>query len=140
MLTPLTAACISLAASAFGVSEPALWMILHTEGGRVGACTPQRNGTHDCGPAQVNAETWVPRIARFLQRPEPEIYTELRDNGCFNIYAAAYVLSLMVDQAGGDAWDGIGRYNSATPGRKEAYQARIAQAYQLLFVGPRSSQ
>jgi hypothetical protein len=133
VLAPLTAACIAAAASAYTVAEPALWTILHTEGGRVGACTTQKNGMHDCGPAQVNAEIWVPRFARLLHRPVPEVFYALRDNGCFNINAAAYVLRVKIDEAGGDAWDGIGRYNSATPARKHAYQARLAAAYKKLF-------
>ena len=58
MLVPLTAACIAAAATLFQVPEDLLWIILKTEGGRVGACTVNTNHTHDCGPAQVNIETW----------------------------------------------------------------------------------
>jgi hypothetical protein len=133
---PLTAACVAAAASLFGVSEPMLWTILKAEGGRVGACTPQANGTHDCGPAQVNAETWVPRLAQALHRPGHEILSDLRDDGCFNIWAAAYVLRVKLGEAGGNAWDAAGRYNSATPAYKLAYQARLVGAYEQMF-GPR---
>jgi hypothetical protein len=94
----------------------------------------QANGAHDCGPAQVNAEIWVPYFARLLHRPPPEMFDALRDNGCFNVYAAAYILRLKVAAAGGDAWDGMGRYNSATPGVKRAYQRRLADAYLQLYL------
>jgi hypothetical protein len=134
MLVPITAACITAAAAAYGVAEPALWTILKAEAGHVGACTVQANGAHDCGPAQINAEIWVPHFARELHRPVPEMFYALRDNGCFNIYAAAYILRIKVGEAGGDAWDGMGRYNSATPELKHAYQRRLADAYRQLYL------
>lgn len=133
MIVPLTAACISAAALAYGVSEPVLWTVLKTEMGHVGACTTQANGTHDCGPAQINAETWVVPLARMLGRSPAEIYTGLRDNGCFNIYTAAYILRVKLIEAHGDPWDAIGRYNSATPALKHAYQQRLIEAYNQLF-------
>ena len=91
-------------------------MILKTKSGTVGACTVQANGRHDCGPAQINAEIWVPHFANLLHRPVGEIFYAIRDNGCFNIHAAAYILRRKIEEARGDVWDGIGRYNSATPG------------------------
>ena len=136
MPVPLTAACIAAAAALFQVPEPALWTILKAEGGRVGACTAQANGTHDCGPAQINAETWAPRLSLVLGRPQAEIWSALRDDGCFNIWAAGYVLRAKLGESGGDLWDAAGRYNSATPVYKFAYQARLARAYERLFVSP----
>ena len=44
MLVPITAVCITAAAAAYGIAEPALVTILKTEAGRVGACTVQANG------------------------------------------------------------------------------------------------
>ena len=99
----------------------------------VGACTVQSNGSHDCGPAQINAETWTLHFAQLLHRPVDEMFYAIRDNGCFNITAAAYILRLKVEEARGDVWDGIGRYNSATPALKHAYQQRIADAYRRLY-------
>ena len=137
MIAPLTAACIAAAASAFNVAEPALWLILKTEDGKVGACTTQANGMHDCGPAQVNAEIWVPRFAFLLNRPVPEMFYALRDNGCFNIHAAAYILREKIDTAGGDVWEGMGRYNSATPAIKQVYQQRLIASYHQLYEQPK---
>lgn len=139
MLVPLTAACVVAAASMFQVSEPMLWTILKVEGGRVGACTPQSNGTQDCGPAQINAETWVPTFSRMLQLPAAQVHAKLRDDGCFNIYAGAYVLRVKLGEAGGDPWDAAGRYNSATPHIKLRYQARLADAFKRLFGSPRET-
>ena len=133
MLTPLTAGCIAAAASIFGVPEAAVWTILKTEGGQVGACVAQRNGTHDCGPAQINLETWVPHLTRLLQRPPAELRSAVRDDGCFNVWVASYVLRSNLDKTGGDLWDAAGRYNSATPGIKQAYQLRLSLSYEQLF-------
>ena len=136
MIAPLTAACVSAASLAYGVAEPALWMILKTEAGTVGACTVQASGAHDCGLAQINAEIWVPHLARLLKRPVGEVFYAIRDNGCFNIHAAAYILRLKVAAAGGDVWDGMGLYNSATPAQKHAYQDRLIASYRQLFPQP----
>lgn len=133
MLVPLTAACIAAAATLFQVPEDLLWIILKTEGGRVGACTVNTNHTHDCGPAQVNIETWAPRLAATLGQPASDISTRLRDDGCFNVWAEGYVLHAEITTAGGDMWDAAGRYNSATPSYKLAYQARLLKSYRTLF-------
>ena len=135
MLTPLTAGCIAAAAAIFQVPEAAIWTILKTEGGQLGACVAQVNGTHDCGPAQINVETWVPHLARTLRRPANELREAVRDDGCFNVWVASYVLRSNLEQTGGDLWDAAGRYNSVTPGLKEAYQLRLSLSYDALF-GP----
>jgi hypothetical protein len=135
MLVAITIACVTAAAQTFTVPQVALWTILQTEHGQVGACTLQASGRHDCGPAQVDAEVWVPYFSTILNRPAPLIYTQLRDNGCFNIYAAALILREKVDEAGGNLWDGMGRYNSATPVYKYAYQTRLMQSYRWLSRG-----
>jgi hypothetical protein len=138
LIAPITAACVMGAAAAYNLAPVSLQLILKTEGGHIGACTVQANGMHDCGPAQVNAEIWVPRLATLLKRPISEIFYALRDNGCFNIYAAAYVLRLKMGEAEGNVWDGMGRYNSATPSLKHAYQAKLIEAYRHLFPGGES--
>jgi hypothetical protein len=131
-LAPITFACVVAAAQSFAVPQAALWTILDAEHGKVGACVRQANGTHDCGPGQVNAETWVPHLAKILKRPIPTIFYQLRDNGCFNAYASAYILRIKIDEAKGNIWDGMGRYNSATPSLKNAYQTRLVEAYRHL--------
>lgn len=139
MIAQITAACILGAASAYNLTPLTLEMILKTEGGHVGACTVQHNGMHDCGPAQVNAEIWVPRFAELLHRPIPKIFYALRDNGCFNIYAAAYILRVKITEADGNVWDGMGRYNNAKPPLKHAYQKRLIEAYRKLFPAQTSA-
>ncbi|MGH7074038.1 MAG: lytic transglycosylase domain-containing protein [Stellaceae bacterium] len=132
MIAGVTAACIAAAAATFQVSEPALKLVMRTEGGRIGVCTTQKTGVHDCGPAQINAEIWTPYFAQLLKRPIPEIFYAIRDNGCFNVNAAAYILRLKIQRADGNVWDGMGRYNSATPAIKHAYQKRLLDTYLTL--------
>ncbi len=132
MYVPLTVACVVSAAQAFSVPQMAMWTILKTEGGHVGACVRQVNGLHDCGPAQVDAEIWVPFFAKAIHRPIVPTFYELRDNGCFNVTAAAYILREKIDEAGGDLWDGMGRYNSATPSIKYAYMQRLRKSLSAL--------
>jgi hypothetical protein len=134
MPVPLTAACVVAAAALFGVPEPTLWTIIRTEGGQVGACVPQTNGTHDCGPAQINSETWAPELSRVVGRSVAQTRIALRDDGCFNIWAASYVLKAKLQESQGDTWEAAGRYNSKTPVYKLAYQIRLAQSYYTLFV------
>jgi hypothetical protein len=133
MLVSITAACVAAAASAFSLAPPDLWLLLKTENGRVGACTLQSNGLHDCGPAQVNAEIWAPKLAGMIHRPIDEVFYALRDNGCFNIHAAAYILRQKIDESGGDVWEGMGRYNTAHPAGKSVYQERLFESYKTLF-------
>jgi len=134
MIVPLTAACVSAASLAYSVAEPVLWTVLRAEMGQVGACTTNTNGSHDCGPAQINAETWVMPLAQLLRRPPVDIFLGLRDNGCFNVYTEAYILRVKLIEAHGDPWDAMGRYNSATPALKHAYQQRLIDAYKQIFV------
>jgi hypothetical protein len=133
MLAPLTAACISAAAAAYSIAPPALWTILKTEGGKVGICTTQVNGMHDCGPAQVNIEIWAPNLAQLLNRSVAEIQSALRDNGCFNIHAAAYILRVKTDETNGDSWEGMERYNNSKPAIKSAYQSKLLKAFEQLY-------
>ena len=43
------------------------------------------------------------------------------------MWAEGYVLHAEITTAGGDMWDAAGRYNSATPSYKLAYQARLLE-------------
>jgi hypothetical protein len=136
--TQLTDPCIAAAASDYGLAEPALRMILKVEEGQVGSCTAWDNGLHDCGPAQVNSEIWVPQFAQLLDRPPEDVFHAIRDNGCFNIQAAAYILRQKIEEAGGDVWDGLGRYNNAEPSRKQAYQLKLIEAYKEIYENRRA--
>ena len=134
-LKPLTVECLEQAAAAFGHPTMALALILAQERGKVGECSrPNKNGTVDCGAAQIN-EREIPKIARVVGLSQEETFRRVRDDGCFNIFVSSYILAQKKRDARGDLWDAMGRYNSATPGIKETYQANLVKQYQRLFAG-----
>ncbi len=144
MPVPLTAACVAAAALAFGVVETDLWSIFKVEGGRVGQCCAQPDETGkrtcgsdvtrraDCGPFQLN-QLHAEEFGRIFGAPPQTAMERLRDDGCLNAYGAAYLLAQKTRQGGGDREEGVGRYHSATPELKAAYQRRIAKARARLF-------
>ncbi|MCW2240368.1 lytic transglycosylase domain-containing protein [Azospirillum canadense] len=133
-LKPLTMECLEQAAVAFGHPPMALALILAQERGKVGECAaPNRNGSVDCGAAQINSKE-IPKLARVIGLSPDETFRKVRDDGCFNIFVSAYILAEKKRDARGDLWDAMGRYNSATPGIKEQYQAALVKQYRRLFV------
>lgn len=137
---PLTMACVDEAAAAFGHPQMALVLILAQERGKVGQCSaPNRNGTVDCGPAQINTNE-INRLAPILGVSPDTALAMIRDDGCFNIFVSAFILTEKLSHAKGDLWDAMGRYNSATPGIKETYQRGLLKQYRALFgAGDRSA-
>lgn len=132
-VNPLTAECVVQAADTFGHPRLALILILAQERGRVGECSPpNRNGTVDCGPAQINSGE-IARLAPRLRMSPPEAFARIRDDGCFNVFVSAYILAEKRQDANGDIWDAMGRYNSATTGIKERYQRGLIEQYQRLL-------
>lgn len=133
-LKPLTVECLEQAAAAFGHPTMALTLILAQERGKVGECSrPNKNGTVDCGAAQIN-QNEIPKIARVIGLSNEETFRRVRDDGCFNIFVSSYILAQKKRDARGDLWDAMGRYNSATPGIKEQYQEGLLRQYRRLFV------
>jgi hypothetical protein len=127
MVVPLTKACVLAAAVAFGHPPEALWSLLSVEHGQVGQAHLNANGSSDYGPFQVN-DVHVPGLAKLLGVSKNDTAVALRDDGCFNAYAAAYLLRLRVDDAGGDLWLAMGNYHSRTPAVRGAYQQRLQEA------------
>lgn len=124
--------CIEQAARAFNVSGVALAIILEREGGIVGKCSrPNKNGTVDCGPAQIN-DVEITDVAKALHWPREKAFRLVRDDACFNVLVQAYVLAKKLRAAKGDIWDAMGRYNSATPEYKERYQNGLINAYNAI--------
>jgi hypothetical protein len=113
----------------YGHTPAQLQTILSVEGGQTGLEMPNKNGSFDLGPFQINDRVWVPRLAQVLKERPDVVRRALRDDSCFNAYAAGYVLRLAIEDSGGDVWEGMGRYHSATPIHKQRYQHLLAAAY-----------
>lgn len=79
--------CIHRAARGSATLEKTLWGLRDQEGGWIGAEVPNRDGSQDLGPLQINS-WWVPRLAALLSRPEENIRHWLRFDVCFNVESA----------------------------------------------------
>jgi soluble lytic murein transglycosylase-like protein len=133
---PVTAECVVQAARLQGIPPEIILGLLKTEGGHLGSESPNRNGSYDLGPMQVNNRVWVPKLARLhFGGDERAAYAALRDHGCYSIHIGAWIFRQYLQEAGGNYGEAIGLYNSHTEGPKRAYQARFAANFRQLFGG-----
>jgi len=119
--------CLVLAATEWRVPIDALRLILTVEGGAVGECSTNSNGTVDCGPGQINS-LWYPIIA--AGRVSPQVIRDaLASDPCYNVRVAAWILRREIDAVGWDKfWTAIGNYHSHTPAHHAEYLRRIVAA------------
>lgn len=78
--------CIAQASLRYQVPELLLHAIIIKENGRMGKCATNKNGTRDCGLAQINT-SWVDHFARYGVR-----FEHLLNDTCTNLNASAYIL------------------------------------------------
>ncbi|MBO0711967.1 MAG: hypothetical protein J2P47_11885 [Acetobacteraceae bacterium] len=116
--------CLVAAGNAYGVPAALLVILLNVEGGRLGAISPNTNGTVDIGPMQVN-DIWLPKLAQHWAASRQAAYLALRDNFCANVEAGAWILRMGLDEARGDLWEGVAFYHSHDPDHKRAYLASV---------------
>lgn len=136
VLTPLTFGCLLYSADYHEVNSRDLLAILATEGGKVGAYSNNSNGTRDLGPMQINDKVWIPTLAKehFSGNVE-KTEKQLKDNGCYNVFAASYILSTTLKRADGDRLEAVGLYHSSTPKHKNRYKKKFLENYNRLFKG-----
>lgn len=128
-LVALTLECLMQAAALQQVPPAILVGILRVEGGQVGLESPNRNGSFDLGPMQVNDRVWVPVVARaHFGGDQLRARQALRDHGCYNMHVGAWIYRRALDRSGGNHAEAVGRYHSTTPGPKQRYQDRVARA------------
>ena len=119
----MIASCLLLAAQTYNVPPAAMIGIMHVEGGHVGQQVLNTNGSHDLGPMQVNT-LWLPQLARLWSVDVSTARIWVRDNGCVNVYVAAWILRQKIDEVAG-LYSGIARYHSGTGWRGEIYADRV---------------
>ena len=117
-------ACLTAAGSVYDEPPSILVILLNVEGGRLGAVSPNTNGTVDIGPMQVN-DIWVPKVAAHWRTDVKSAYLALRDNFCANVEAGAWILRMGLDEAHGDFWEGVGIYHSHDPDHKRTYLSSV---------------
>jgi intracellular multiplication protein IcmP len=105
-VSAVTVACVIDAAHSQHVPLAAVVAIMAAENGQVGLVVVNRNGTYDLGPGQINS-SWLSPLA---QRRISE--STIRNNGCVNVMATAWIFRQALVQTKGDVWAAIGRYHS----------------------------
>jgi hypothetical protein len=131
MLVPLTVVCLATAAHTYAIPQQYLYAILAVEGGQVGREVPDRNGSRDLGPFQINT-SWGPAIARFWGIPVDKALVRVRDDGCANAVVAAAILKQCSVEAHDDFHKAVGLYHSHTGPLAERYRARAFAALAAL--------
>ncbi|MFA5040572.1 MAG: lytic transglycosylase domain-containing protein [Bdellovibrionales bacterium] len=118
------ATCILLAANTYNVPAAVMIGIMHVEGGRVGQeVGPNRNGTYDLGPMQVNTR-WLPMLQKSWNVNAVTARSWVRDNGCVNVHVAAWILRQKMEDTG-SLWGGIAAYHSSTPKHGIPYANKV---------------
>jgi hypothetical protein len=113
-----------MAANTYHVPAAVMIGIMHVEGGRVGQeAGPNRNGSYDLGPMQVNTR-WLPLLQQTWRVSAHTARTWVRDDGCVNVHVAAWILRQKMDESG-SLWGGIAAYHSATPRHGVPYANKV---------------
>ena len=132
--SPVTPGCILQAAKMQNIPPHIILGLLKTEGGHLGSESPNKDGSVDLGPMQINDKTWVPILARAHFGGNRRLaYIMLRDHGCYSIYIGAWIFRQYLDEARGNYADAVGYYNSHNERQKNAYEKRFAANFKELF-------
>ena len=122
LLVPLTMACLLSAARHYMVPPVVLEASRVVENGETGKSQRNASGTSDLGPFQVNS-VW---IRPLRQKGVRLTFSRLRDNGCVNVFVAAYILSQEERRAPRHSLRiAIGHYHSHRPSEARKYRARV---------------
>ena len=127
----LLAICIQLAAQSYQVPPEVLWVIHDIEGGKVGTVAENTNGTVDLGPMQINSH-WIDDLAGIYGVSEDKIYFNLRDNACFNVQVAAWILKTEI-RGVGHFWTGVARYHSRNRALQMKYMRNLQKAWRRRY-------
>ena len=119
--------CFFQAADMYSLPPVLLPAIAKVEGGTVGKSNGNKNGSRDHGKMQIN-DVWVSKLNKSFGITAEMI----RDDPCLAIRSAGYILRYHINRAGGDFWQGVGRYHSATPSRHAAYIQKVFVAAKTL--------
>lgn len=114
--------CINAAAQQERVPAKLIIAVLNVERGRVGMARPDKNGTSDLGPAQINT-SWWPTLYHYGVTPE-----QVRYNACVNVKVAAWILATDIAN-GSNLLKGLGDYHSHTVTLNQTYTQQVRVAY-----------
>jgi soluble lytic murein transglycosylase-like protein len=77
---------------------------------------------YSVGVMQVHS-SWFPILKR-----EGFDVKRLKKDACYNILVGAWILRKHIDEAGGDVWKGVGRYNAKSRVKQIKYVKKIRLA------------
>jgi soluble lytic murein transglycosylase-like protein len=126
---PVTIECVAEVSRRYQIPVALLGGVLAQERGRLGQASPNKNGTWDIGPMQVNS-AWLKFFA-------PYGITEhrLKHDGCANLTVGAWIIRYEQGRAKGDLWRAVGRYHSHQPDLAADYQGKVAAKVGELNTG-----
>ncbi len=120
----ILAACMFLAAQTYSVPPAVLLGIYQVEAGAVGqAVGPNRNGSYDLGPMQINT-IWIPELAEQWGVSEETAKRWIKDDPCTNVGVSAWILRSHLDETH-DLSTAIAYYHSRTPHIGSGYRYRV---------------
>jgi hypothetical protein len=128
--------CVVRAAAAFGHDWQTLLAILDVEGGTVGAMSVNSDGSVDYGAWQINDSGFDELRNALGLSSVHDVKRIVRDDFCAGAVVASWWLRKKTCLMAGDRRRGVGAYNSATPGKLEAYLAKVDAASRRLFGRP----
>jgi soluble lytic murein transglycosylase-like protein len=126
---PVTLDCLVAVSRRYQVPLEVLAGILAQEHGRLGAKSPNRDGSADLGPMQINT-FWLPTLRRYGIAE-----THLLYHGCYNVAVGAWIVRYEQARGGGELWRAVGRYHSPQPERAAGYVRRVAGKVRDLLSG-----
>lgn len=118
--------CINQAAIVYQVPASLIISVLKVENGRAGMAQPNRNGSYDYGPMQINS-IWLKTLAPYGYTREQVQY-----DPCVNVFVGAWILSHELANTPA-LWQGVGNYHSHTNTENAPYQYKVRGIYQLLM-------
>lgn len=119
--------CINEAAITYNIPATLIISVLTVEGGEVGMASPNKNGTYDYGPMQINT-IWLEKIKPYGYTKE-----KIQNDPCANVMVGAWILSMNIANDT-DIWHGVGGYHSYTPGLNHAYRYKVSDVYKRLAM------
>jgi hypothetical protein len=117
--------CINDAAMLYHVPAKLIISVLNTERGKIGMAMPNRNGTYDLGPMQINT-SWWPRLYRYAISPDA-----VKNNPCINVKVGTWILGGELAKSP-DLLSGVGNYHSHTLRFNQAYTQQVRVHYTYL--------
>jgi hypothetical protein len=123
MEAKVLAACLMLASQTYEVPPAVMLGLYKAEGGQVGQQVPNKNGSHDLGPMQINT-IWIPELAESWGVSQNTAAKWVRDDACTNMGVAAWILKNHMIETG-DIKQAIAHYHSRTPRYGSKYQKRV---------------